>query len=420
MIKAPVPVDDEQRVADLRRLDLLLNEPEEVFDRMTEELARIFDVPAVVMSFIDEDTQYYKSTVGPLPDDVAETRTEPREISVCSYVAGENRMMVVHDLLADDRFRDNPYVLSSGARFYAGTPLRSESGRAIGTLCIVDTEPRTLSDRERDLLELIADGIMAQVNLRSASRQLLKRTKQIERDLQQAVQMQRFLLPPQRQEGDRWRVTHLYRPYEHLGGDFVDVHQRPDGKLALLVADVSGHGTSSALTVAMAKTAFHRVAARVAAPAELLSTLNREMIGIVPPNQFMTTWAGLFNPPARELLFASAGHPYPLRIHGDQVEVARHANEITLLIDPDHWYANHTKVALAPGDRLLVYTDGAIEAADPGGHRLDVAGLAGIVGELVAETPPPPDFLAALMGRLRQHARNRFTDDVALLCIESV
>ncbi|MHC5016600.1 MAG: GAF domain-containing protein, partial [Planctomycetota bacterium] len=103
----------------------------------------------------------------------------------------------------DDRFRDNPIVLSSGARFYAGAPLRSDEGRAIGTLCLVDVEPRTIGPQERDLLRLVAEGVMAQVKLQIASRQLLKRTQQMEQDLQQAVQMQRFLLPPERLEGER-------------------------------------------------------------------------------------------------------------------------------------------------------------------------------------------------------------------------
>ena len=419
MIKPPIPTDDDKRVEDLRRLDILLTEPEEVFDRITEELARIFEVPGAMMSFTDEDTQYFKSAVG-LPPEFAETRTEPRELSVCSFVIGENQMLVVDDLLSDDRFRDDPHVVASGARFYVGTPLRSDSGRAIGTLCLVDTQPRTMGQRERALLRLIADGVMAQVKLRSASRQLLKRTQQIERDLEQAVQMQRFLLPPAHMEGDQWSISHLYQPYEHLGGDFVDVHRRPDGRLALLVADVSGHGTSSALTVAMAKTAFHRVAPSVVAPAELLSTLNRELIGIVPPNQFMTAWAALFNPPTRQMIIASAGHPYPLQIRDAQVEVIRHDNEVPLLIERDQWYTNQTTIGLAPGDRLLVYTDGAIEAADGDGNRLDIPGLVRHVEELVAETPPPADFLAALMSGLRGHARNRFSDDVTLLCIESV
>ena len=417
MIKPPIPADEEQRLGDLERLDMLLTEPEAAFDRVINELARIFAVPGVMMSFTDRDTQYFKAAVG-LPPEFAAARTEPRELSVCSYVIGENRMLVVEDLLSDDRFRDNPFVLSSGARFYAGTPLRSDEGRAIGTLCLVDVEPRTIGPRERDLLRLVAEGVMAQVKLQIASRQLLKRTQQIESDLQQAVQMQRFLLPPPRLEGQGWRISHVYRPFEHLAGDFLAVHSRADGRRMVFIADVSGHGTSAALTTAMAKTAFHRASLSVDTPAELLTTINREMVDLVPPGQFMTAVAAIFDPGRRQVTMASAGHPYPLLVRDSQVEVVEHENEMLLLVLEDLEYSRQTTIELPPGDRLLLYTDGAIEAINPDGDRLDVAGLCRLVEEVVGQGPP--DFLKAVSELLDHHIRSRFHDDVALLCIESL
>jgi serine phosphatase RsbU (regulator of sigma subunit) len=369
-----------------------------------------------MMSFTDQDTQYFKSAVG-LPPEQAATRTEPRELSVCSWVIGENTMLVVDDLLSDERFRDNPIVRSSGARFYAGAPLRSDEGRAVGTLCIVDVEPRTLGPQERELLGLIAEGVMAQVKLRIASRQLLERTKQIERDLQQAVQMQRFLLPPARLEGEGWRISHVYRPYEHLAGDFLAVHRRPDGRRMILVADVSGHGTSAALTTAMAKTAFHRGALSVDTPARLLGAINHELVGMVLPGQFMTALAALFDPERRQVTIASAGHPYPLLVRDGRVEVVEHDNEILLLVEDDVEYSRQTTIELPPGDRLLVYTDGATEAVNPDGNRLHVAGLCRLVEDVVRRNPP--DFLEGLSELLALHSRGRFHDDVALLCIES-
>lgn len=414
---APIPVDEEQRLDDLRRLDMLLATPEEVFDNITRKLARIFDVPGVFLSFIDRDTQYFKSAIG-LPADLVETRTEPRELSVCSFVAGENQMLVIEDLLEDERFRDNPFVLASGARFYAGTPLHAESGRAVGTLCIVDSKPRSLGDRERDLLRLIAEGVMAQVNLQRASRQLLDRTKEIDRDLRLAVQMQRFLLPPSSIESDGWRISYQYRPYEHLGGDFVGVDHCADGRRMILVADVSGHGTFSALTTAMVKTAFHRAAAAVSTPPDLLTTINNELTGMVPPNQFMTAIAAAFDPARGAVTISSAGHPLPLLIRGSSVQTVAHENEMLLLFEGDVRYTRQSTIELGPSDRLLIYTDGAIEAADPDGNRLDVSGLVRQVQQVLGA--PSPGFLKLLLARLSRYAHDRLSDDVALLCIDSV
>ena len=417
MLKAPIPIDEEQRLADLRQLDMLLTTPEEVFDSVTRELARIFEVPGAFITFIDQDTQYYKSAVG-LPPDQAATRTEPRELSICNHVVGHNEMLVVEDLLADERFRDNPIVLESGARFYAGTPLRADSGRAIGSLCIVDAQPRTMGEREQDLLRLIAEGVMAQVKLQIASRQLLHRTMQVERDLEQAVQVQRFLLPPANLSGDGWCISHLYRPVAHLGGDFLDVQQRPDGQLAILVADVSGHGTSAALTAAMTKTAFLRAAAATATPAQLLGAIHRELVGMVPSGQFMSALAVLFDPARRNVAFASAGHPYPLLVNESGVETVHHRNEILLLVGNDPDYKQQTTLTLRSGDRLLIYTDGATEASDPDGNMLGINGLSHHASEVARE--PGRDFLEELFARLKRYTRNNAHDDVALLCIESL
>lgn len=417
MVHPPIPIDEDQRLEDLRRLDMLLTEPDEAFDQLIHELARIFDVHGVMMSFMDRDTQYFKSAVG-LPPEQAATRIEPREMSVCAHVIGENRMLVVDDLMADDRFRNNLFVRASGARFYAGAPLRSDEGRAIGVLCIVDLQPRSMNDRERELLKLIAEGVMAQIKLRAASRQLLDHTRQIERDLEQAVQMQRFLLPPRRLEGDGWRISHVYRPYEHLAGDFLAVHPGAYERRMILVADVSGHGTTAALTTAMTKTAFHRAAATADTPRQLLSTINRELAGMVPPGQFMTGLAALFEPERRRVTLASAGHPHPLLIRNGDVEVVAHANEMLLLVERDVDYDEQTMIRLAPGERLLIYTDGAIEAVNPAGDRLDVAGLCGVVEEVARREPL--DFLDELMATLAHRTGGRFADDVALLCIESL
>jgi serine phosphatase RsbU (regulator of sigma subunit) len=414
MLKPPIPQDEEQRLQDLRRLDMLLTTPEEQFDAVTRRLARIFNASGVSISFFDRDTQYYKSAVG-LPPPYSETRTEPRELSVCSHVVGNNEMLVVEDLQADDRFRDNPIVLETGVRFYAGAPLRAESGRPVGTICIVDTKPRTLSRREAELLQLLAGGVMAQVKLQVASRKLLDRTVQIDRDLQQAVRVQRFLLPPARIEGDGWRIEHLYRPADRLCGDFVDVHRRRDGRLAILVADVSGHGTSAALTAVMIKTAFLRAAPGVPSPADLLSAVQRELVGMAPPDRFLTAVAALFDPTESVIDLASAGHPPPLLITARGIDVIRQENGMVLLVTPETEYRDGRRLKLDPGNRLLIYTDGAIEASAAAGEMLDVDGLIRLAGETAKG--PGDAFLQTLFGRIKEHAKNRLQDDVSLLSV---
>lgn len=414
MIEPPIPADEDQRLEDLRRLDLELSEPEEALDAVTARLAHIFEVPATFISFIDRDTLYAKSVAGPFA--LAAPRTEPRELAICSHVVGNNDMVVVEDLLADERFCDNPLVVESGARFYAGTPLHAETGRAVGSLCIVDDKPRTISERERSLLRVLAEGVMAQVKLQHASRQLLRRTVQIEQDLAQAVQVQQFLLPPATLAGEGWCIRHVYRPVVHLGGDFLDLHERPDGRVAILVADVTGHGTSAALTAAMTKTAFGRAAADVDDAPQLLNAIHGELIDMVRPGQFMSAVAALFDPQQRRVQFASAGHPPPLMINNSHVETVDHTNETLLLVQPDEQYSRQTTLDLPQGHRMLIYTDGAVEAADAEGNMLGVAGLSQHARD--AAQNGNGDWLKQLLVLLHRHGGG-LQDDVALLSIES-
>ena len=282
MLTIPIPADEEQRLVDFSQLGMLLTEPDAVLDAVTRELTRIFEVPTAAISFIDRDTQYYKAAVG-VPEPFATTRVEPRDMSICSFVVGNNDLMVVEDLASDQRFRQSAAVTDLGVRFYAGAPLRADSGRAVGSLCILDNRPRSISDREREMLRMVAEGVMAQVKLQVASRRMLEYATRIEEELQRAVKVQRFLLPPSPIKESGWVIQHLYRPVAHLGGDFLDVVTKQDGRIAVLIADVTGHGTDAALTAAMAKTAFSRAVNESSHTNEILAWMNGELIPVIPP-----------------------------------------------------------------------------------------------------------------------------------------
>ena len=265
MLAAPIPTNEDLRLEELDKLDLLYAEPEAAFDKIVHGLATIFDVPVATMSLIDRGTQYYMSQVG-LPPELANAKVVPRELAICGHVVGNDAMVVVDDLSLDTRFFDNPVVTEGGARFYAGAPLRTENGFAIGSLCIIDSKPRHITEREQQLLQMIADSLMAEIKLRKSSRELrgisrrmAQRHRALERELNEAKAVQRFLLPPPLQEGHGLVVCHAYHPFDHIGGDFLDACLRDDGSAVLLLADVSGHGLSAALTSAMTKTSFQRL-----------------------------------------------------------------------------------------------------------------------------------------------------------------
>lgn len=134
--------------------------PEERFDRVTRMARRLFGVPIALISLVDENRQWFKSCFGL---DVSETE---RRISFCGHAILLDGALVIEDALQDERFADNPLVTGEPhIRFYAGQPLRTMSGKAVGTLCIIDREPRTFGEEDvamlSDLAAMVEREIMA-------------------------------------------------------------------------------------------------------------------------------------------------------------------------------------------------------------------------------------------------------------------
>jgi len=147
----PKPSDEAERQAALDRTGLL--RPGEIPDLqdIVELAARICDVPIALVSLVDRDRQFFKARIGL---DAGET---PRDISFCGHAILGDEPFVVPDAAADERFADNPLVTGPPhIRFYAGIPLLVDQRHAIGTLCVIDSQPRALDEAMRDGLERLA------------------------------------------------------------------------------------------------------------------------------------------------------------------------------------------------------------------------------------------------------------------------
>jgi predicted PurR-regulated permease PerM len=166
MTAAPIPPDEEERLATLAALNLLDTEAEPVFDRITAKLARVFEVPIALISLMDRDRQFFKSQIG-LPMELAKARQTARNVSVCGHVVAKNQVMVIEDLARDRRFANNPLLKEHGIRFYAGVPLLAPNGQPIGSLCLMDLKPRQLTEREKRLLQEYANEVMEEIAKRA-------------------------------------------------------------------------------------------------------------------------------------------------------------------------------------------------------------------------------------------------------------
>jgi methylmalonyl-CoA mutase cobalamin-binding subunit len=169
MAAAPLPENEEERLAELVNLHLLDGEPERVFDRVTAKLAKLFQVPIALITFVDRDRQWFKSQVG-LPEDLARERCTPRSVSICGHMVAKNDTLVVEDLARDRRFANNPLIKARGLRFYAGTPVRGVGGFPIGSLCLLDVRPRKMTDHERRVLESFAEDLSEEIQQRATDK----------------------------------------------------------------------------------------------------------------------------------------------------------------------------------------------------------------------------------------------------------
>ena len=151
-LKEPkLPLTEDTRIETLRALKILDTPPEERFDRLTRIAKSTFNVPTAIVSLVDEDKQWFKSSVG------IEVRETPRTVSFCGHAILEDDFFVVRNAKKDERFYDNPLVQGAPwIRFYAGYPLKALNGEHMGTFCIIDYKPRSFSDKERAILKDLA------------------------------------------------------------------------------------------------------------------------------------------------------------------------------------------------------------------------------------------------------------------------
>ncbi len=160
-MQAPArPVDEESRLSALHALGLLDTAPEERFDAITSAAAALFRVPISLISLVDAQRQWFKSRRGLSVPETA------RDISFCGHAILDSEILVVSDAQKDDRFHDNPLVRGEPfVRFYAGRPLTTSSGQRVGTLCIIDREPRVLSEAQTALLQQLGGWVEAEIRL---------------------------------------------------------------------------------------------------------------------------------------------------------------------------------------------------------------------------------------------------------------
>jgi len=417
MISAPIPIDEAERLAELKALEILDTPPEARFDRIVELAARIFRVPIAYVALIDSNRQWFKAGCG------VEALGTLRSTSFCSHTILQNGPLVVPDALLDPRFQDSPLVVNDPyIRFYAGHPLAGPGGRNVGTLCLADRMPRTLDDVQLEVLARLAAmvehelgmvGIIrTQHELLETKTQLLAAQTQLAHELAEAEMYVKSLLPAPLHGpiSTDWQFVSS----STLGGDFFGYRWLNDHSLAIYLLDVMGHGVGAALLSTSVESALRGGALGHLAlddPAAVIRALNLAFPMHENDGRFFSMWYGVYDERDRSLAYTNAGHPPPLLFDGGQVsKLGATATMVGVL--PDFQFQAR-RIAVSRKSRLYLYSDGAYEVTTPDGGMLLLEGLHAIIARVSLTDGPQT---AEILRLIREaHGMMQLQDDLSLL-----
>ncbi len=226
-IPAPFPAHEEDRILSLEHLKVLDSAPEQGFDDVVLLATTLCDAPIALVSLIDRERQWFKACIGL---DISETH---RDLAFCAHAILEpSDVLVVEDATTDPRFRESPLVLGPPyIRFYAGAPIRDESGYALGTVCIIDIWPRVLSDQQRAALLALARQTAALLQYRLLNDQREKHAAALELELENAQNQSQAL---ERNLRHSQRVSSLGMLTASIAHDFNNLLQALSASLQLI------------------------------------------------------------------------------------------------------------------------------------------------------------------------------------------
>jgi len=241
-----------------------------------------------------------------------------------------------------------------------------------------------------------------------------RRRERLDQELRIARLIQQTLLPRELPELPGWEVAAYYRPAREVGGDFYDFVDLPDGKLGLIVADVTDKGIPAALVMATTRSVLRAAAERIVSPGEVLQRVNDQLVPDIPDNMFVTCFYSILDPQSRTLQYANAGHGLAFRRTDEGVTELK-ATGMPLGLMPDMQY-EESEVQLTPGDTVLFQSDGLAEAHN---SKREMFGFPR-VKQLMADHPGGADLIDTLVAELENFTVDGWEheDDVTLLALE--
>jgi serine phosphatase RsbU (regulator of sigma subunit) len=404
----------EQRLHELAALLDLSNqllgrlELDDVMHYLVQEVKNLLRADACALVLLDEDTSslVFTAASGWHTDPVAANLHIPADTSSGpGRVTETQQPLVIEDLQAEDRQPWMPdWLRAERFRGHAVVPLIAEE-RSIGALIIDSRRARRIDEDELRFLRLMANQAAIALEKARLHQEALKRQRMIE-ELALARQIQLSILPEIPPVLPGWEFAATYRAARQVSGDFYDffeIGQEP-GRLGMVIADVSDKGIPSAIFMALCRTIIRTTALSGRSPSAALMRANTLILKDSQTNLFLSAFYATLDTASGQLIYANAGHNWPLWYRRDRGDIERlTAKGIILGVMDDVTLEEH-RIEVMPGDTLVFYTDGVTEAMDEQGQLFGEDRLRAVVATSADATAP--QTLAAIVEGL-----NAFTGD---------
>ncbi len=378
-----------------------------VFDEFAEALQVLLPFVQVTVSLYDPERDWFTTPHFKGPElSAPPNRLEgPKAGTVRGWVLDTGRACVRKDATEIQEFSEDHLLASAGIRSYAVIPMRV-GGQVIGTLNFGHHEPGFYTEKHASLVQSIADQLAITVSHARLLEQAQRRAGELSETLQRA------LLPVDLPRPPFTAISAMYRPADpeaKIGGDWYDASLLPDDSVLISIGDVTGRGLSAAAVMGQVRHVVRAYALEGRSPAYILKAVN-DMLCKLPASEPLSMWVGTLNPYLGDLVYAGAGHPPPYLIEDNGVTLLS-ANGPPLGIALTTRYEEE-RTQLAPGARLIAYTDGLIEAnrnVVEGEQRLMEAARA-------VRVDPPERAVGGLVERVLRDVQPQ--DDIALLILD--
>lgn len=388
------------------RRALALGDADPALDRLARLATRLLGVPVALVSLVGPEGQVFPGQAGLDPGSPFERGT-PLTHSFCKTVVATRGPVTTEDARRDERFSANPAVPDLDVVAYAGWPLLTSGGDALGAMCAIDVGPRSWSADDLAVLEDLAGAAVDELEGRAA-RQIAEEA--LRRDHHIAETLQQSLLPETLPTAEGVELAGRYRPSEHLiGGDWYDAFRLPGHRIGVAIGDVVGHGIEAAAAAVRLRNALRGAVLEDDHPGRVVGRLN-ELAHATPDAAYSSVAFGVLDVAGRTWAWSRAGHP-PLIVRDATATEVDTGPRSPLLAIPEAGSAYPVATRrLERGTTLVLHTDGLVERRD----RPYDDGLERLRALVEAGPEDPAALTDGLVdGMLEEPAR----DDVAVLAV---